>query len=90
MTLLALQSLNIFLSFLMLVLIGTTVYTFIPGFVIAILLTGPILRIMGKIKQGKQEGYLVLKTKYWLNQHCHFEIPYVNRVGYWSTRRTNK
>ena len=69
---------------------GTTVYTLLPGFVIALVGTGTLLRVMGSIKKGKQEGYLVLKARLLLSQYFNHTTPYVIRSGVWSTRRTKR
>lgn len=89
-TLITLQLLNVLITIFAKIIIGTGVYTLLPGFFLAIVSTSAVLRVMGSIKKGKQEGYLSLKTRMFLNRYFNKSIPYVVRDGSWSTRRMKR
>ncbi len=88
--LLGLQAINIVANIVTKIILGTTLYTLLPGFVIALVGTGTLLRVMGSIKKGKQEGYLALKARLILSHYFNYATPYVMRNGVWSTRRTKR
>lgn len=89
-TLISLQAVSALISLITKFVIGTAVYTLLPGFFIALVSTGAVLKIIGEFKKGKQEGYLSLKTRLILNHYFNKSVPYVTRDGCWSTRRTKR
>ena len=56
-------------------------------FLASILLIRTTCKLIGKFKEGKQPGYLVLRFKYLLHEKFGLAIPFVTRKGKWSIRR---
>lgn len=42
---------------------------------------------IGIFKEGKQQGYIVLKGRQILSQKIGFVLPYITRCGKWITKR---
>ena len=45
-------------------------------------------RQIGRLKKGKQHGYIFIKMRLILNQKFGVKLPYINRAGVWATRRS--
>jgi len=70
---------------------GLSFGVFISVFLCLFLILWPLVRAtakrMGRIKEGKQQGYIELTIKQYLAKKIGMSVPFVTRVGKWSLRR---
>lgn len=70
---------------------GFSFGVFISVFVCLFLILWPLVRATakkaGKIKEGKQQGYIELTIKRYLAKKIGISVPFITRAGKWSMRR---
>jgi len=81
---------NILLSIGLAIFFGQFFLFFIGLFLVSYFFIKKTAQIIGSMKEGKQPGYLILRTRLFLHQKIGFSTPYISRAGAWSTRRSVK
>lgn len=79
---------DLMLSILIALFTGMFFLIFVVTFIISYVLIRVTAKWMGQFKMGRQQNYMMLKIQQLLNDKLGVEIPYVRRIGIWSTRRS--
>lgn len=67
---------------------GVFISVFILLFLMLWFLVRATARRVGRMKEGKQQGYIELTIKQYLAKNLGLPLPFITRAGRWSTRRT--
>ena len=60
---------------------------FIGFFICSYFLVRFTARKLGSFKEGKQQGFVILRLKQKLNNTLGLAVPFITRQGAWATRR---
>ena len=78
---------DILVSIVLTLFYGMFFLFFVVTFSISIVLWKKTTKRIGKLKEGKQVGYLTLRTRQWLHKKFGIPLPFATSRGIWSTRR---
>lgn len=88
----AMLTLSLVVSLVIGLIIGGFMPIFIGLFILTVAITKPVLKKLGRYKEGKQQGYLMLKAKLKFYQWTGLNLgaPFLMGQGIWSKRRSNQ
>jgi conjugative transfer region protein (TIGR03750 family) len=67
---------------------GVFIGVFIVLFLLLWFLVRATARRVGRMKEGKQQGYIELTIKQYLAEELSLPLPFIIRAGKWSARRS--
>lgn len=78
---------DLILSVLIALFTGMFFLIFVATFIVSYFLIRFTAKRVGQFKIGRQQNYIMLKMQQILNDKVGLDIPYIRRMGFWSTRR---
>lgn len=79
--------LDLVLSIVISCFMGAFFLIMISMFLLSMGLIRITARMLGHLKENKQQNYVLISMRHWLHKKFDYSIPQVTRTGRWSTRR---